>query len=265
MSDAARERECRRERLGGEISIVIPAYNEAKRIVASLEDILRFAEANFDEFEIIVVDDGSRDKTLEVVRDLGHPRIRCLENEINSGKGFSVRRGMLAARHDPVLFTDADLSAPIADLRALLAAIRDGADIAIGSRKLSRDQTVERSLARKFMSWAFSFAVNVIAVRGIRDTQCGFKLFRRSCIRQIFSYQLINRWGFDVEVLTLARIRGLRVVEVAVSWFESEGTRLHWSTPLSMLLEICRVRWNAIRGRYRRRPEIEESVQALDA
>jgi glycosyltransferase involved in cell wall biosynthesis len=237
--------------LGDEISIVIPAYNEETRIAGSLRRILEYAGDRFTAFEVLVVDDGSVDGTIKVVESFAHPAVRCLANPVNSGKGYSVRRGMLEARHDPILFTDADLSTPIEELEALLDEIRKGRDIAIGSRSPGRDREVRRSPLRKLLGRGFAAIVRLIALGGHGDTQCGFKMFRRHAARAIFCRQRIDRWGFDVEVLFIARAHGLTVSEVPVRWYQSEGTRLHWLTPLTMACELLRIRWNALRGRYR--------------
>ena len=242
------------------ISIVIPAYNEATRIVESIERILEYADECFERFEIVVVDDCSSDRTIELVEAIPHDSIRCLKNAVNFGKGYSVRRGMLAARYDPAVFSDADLSTPIEELDKLLEAWVDGADVVIGSRRLREDQDVRRSVLRKFLGWGFALFVRVIVLRGFRDTQCGFKLFTRAASRAVFPNQQIDRWGFDVEILFIAKKRGLEIREVPVRWYQSEGTRLNWFSPLTMALELLRIRWYAVRGRYRRDAAEEKSV-----
>ena len=243
------------------LSIVIPAYNEATRIVDSLQRILEYAEKRFECFEIVVVDDCSSDETIKVVEAFSHASIRCLRNAANFGKGYSVRRGMLEARYDLVVFSDADLSAPIEEIEKLIEAWRDGADVAIGSRRLSRAQDVRRSLWRRFLGWGFSVLVGVLVVRGFRDTQCGFKLFTRAASRVIFPYQRIDRWGFDAELLCIARKRRLEIREVPVRWYQSGGTRLKWWTPLLMAFELVRIRWYSVLGRYRRDPSKEKAVK----
>lgn len=242
---------------GEEISIVIPAFNEAFRIGSSLDSMIEYLSRHFERYEILVVDDGSTDRTVEVVEGFSGAPVRCLKNESNRGKGFSVRRGMLAARHDPVLFSDADLSTPIEEIGKLLDRVRGDFDIAIGSRRLRKDQDVQRHPFRKLLGWGFAKLVQLISLRGYGDTQCGFKMFRRHALCAIFPYQRIERWGFDVEILFIARKRGFRTSEVPVRWYQSEGTRLHWLTPLTMLADLLRIRWNDLLGRYRRDPERE--------
>jgi glycosyltransferase involved in cell wall biosynthesis len=235
---------------GDELSIVIPAYNEARRILQSLERLRAYLTPRFARLEVLVVDDGSTDGTADLVESASIPGLRCLRNSMNFGKGYSVRRGMLAAKFDPVLFSDADFSTPPEDAERLLDALRSGADIAIGSRRLAKRQDVHRSLGRKLLSWGFAKLVQCAAFGGIHDTQCGFKMFRRWTVEQIFPFQRIDRWGFDVEILFIARKRGLGVAEVPVRWYQSEGTRLHWFTPLTMAADLVRIRWNHLLGRY---------------
>jgi glycosyltransferase involved in cell wall biosynthesis len=232
-----------------QLSVVIPAYNEGHRIVETVQEISRFCNQELDAHEIIVVDDGSTDATASAAGSL--PEVKLLENGGNRGKGYSVRRGILETKLDPVLFTDADLSTPIAEALPLLEALRNGADIAIASRTRSPDKKVSRSVRRRLMAWVFRLLVKTIALRGFHDTQCGFKMFRSGAAREIFGLQRLDRWGFDVEVLYLARKLGLTVREVPVAWQESSETRLKLTTPLTMIGDLLEVRWNDILGRYR--------------
>lgn len=234
------------------LSVIVPAYNEVNRIGNSLREMLEFLGSIFDELEIIVVDDGSTDGTPDSVEEVDDGRVRCLVNEQNSGKGFSVRRGMLEAKHEILLFSDADLSTPIDETLPLLAAIQDGADIAIASRWLKRGQEVERGWLRKIQGHIFALLVRLTTLQGFRDTQCGFKMFRRSVARDIFERQTIDRWGFDVEILFMSSKWKLRVDEVPVRWFQSDESKLSIWTPLTMIGDLIRVQWNNLLGRYRR-------------
>ena len=231
-----------------EISIVIPAFNESTRIARTLETVTSFCAREFSRWEIVVVDDGSRDATCEKVSEFR--QVKLLRNEENRGKGYSVRRGMLAASLDPVLFTDADLSTPIAEALQLHHATREGADVAIAVRVPASGKEVRRTPLRKLMSAVFRILVKVIALRGFHDTQCGFKMFRASAARAIFSRQRLDRWGFDVEVLFLARRLGLTIKEVPVAWNESAQTSLKLITPFTMTLDLLKIRWNQVTGRY---------------
>src|SRR5713226_1807049 len=235
-------------------SFVIPAYNESSRIRPTLDALLSYTrEQNWDA-EILVVNDGSHDDTAQVVREYGklHPQILLVENPGNRGKGYSVRNGMLHARGDICLFTDADLSSPITEARKLFDALAQGADIAIGSRWLQAElQTERQPLYRQAFGRIFNLVLRVILGLRFADTQCGFKAFRRDSAQRIFPLQKIERWGFDPEILFLARRAGLRVEEVPVLWAHSEGTRLHpFRDGLRMFVEVLRIRWNAMTGEY---------------
>jgi glycosyltransferase involved in cell wall biosynthesis len=235
-------------------SLIIPAYNESNRIRPTLDEILHYIEQHNWDAEILVVDDGSRDDTAAVIREYGrnHPQVRLVQNPGNRGKGFSVRNGMLNARGDICLFTDADLSSPITEAEKLLEAIRDGADIAFGSRWLRAElQTERQPLYRQLFGRIFNLLLRLILGLHFKDTQCGFKAFRREAAQRIFPLQKIERWGFDPEILFLARRMGLRAVEVPVLWAHSEGTRLHpFRDGVRMFGDILHIRWNALSGTY---------------
>jgi len=239
------------------ISIVIPAYNEERRLAGSLEAVLRYlAGRPFDAREALVVDDGSTDGTVAVVErfQAAHPEVRLLRNPGNRGKGYSVRHGMLEASGDWILFTDADLSAPIEELDQLLEACRRReASVAFGSRALDRSLIgVHQSRFRENAGRIFNLFVRLIAGLPFQDTQCGFKLFERRAAREIFRRQRIDRFGFDAEVLYLARKLGFRAVEVPVRWSHSEGTKVSMlRDSLNMFLDLARIRWNDLRGLYR--------------
>ena len=239
------------------ISIVIPAYNEERRLAGSLEAVLRYlAGRPFDAREALVVDDGSTDGTVAVVErfQAAHPEVRLLRNPGNRGKGYSVRHGMLEASGDWILFTDADLSAPIEELDQLLeACARQQAAVAFGSRALDRSLIgVHQSRFRENAGRIFNLFVRLIAGLPFQDTQCGFKLFERRAAREIFRRQRIDRFGFDAEVLYLARKLGFRAVEVPVRWSHSEGTKVSMlRDSLNMFLDLARIRWNDLRGLYR--------------
>lgn len=235
-------------------SFIIPAYNESSRIRPTLDELLRYSHDRGWDVEILVVDDGSRDDTAQIVREYGkaHPQILLVENPGNRGKGFSVRNGMLHARGDICLFTDADLSSPISEAPKLFDAISAGADIAIGSRWLRPDlQTDRQPLYRQAFGRIFNVVLRVFLGLNFADTQCGFKAFRREAAQRIFPLQKIERWGFDPEILFLARRMNFTVKEVPVVWAHNEGTRLHpFRDGFRMFLEVLRIRWNSISGAY---------------
>jgi dolichyl-phosphate beta-glucosyltransferase len=236
-------------------SIVIPAYNEGQRLGKTLDQVTAFVAQQHWRAELIVVNDGSTDNTAELVRQFArrNPLIRLIENPGNRGKGFSVRNGMLNAHGDVLLFTDADLSAPISEAPKLLAAIEGGADIAIGSRWLDPSlQTHRQSLLRQVLGRGYNLLMRIILGLNFKDTQCGFKAFTSGAARLIFPLQQIERWGFDPELLFLARRSGLKVKEVAVRWGHDRGTRIHpFSDGLQMFVEMLSIRRSDLRGDYR--------------
>jgi glycosyltransferase involved in cell wall biosynthesis len=248
-------------------SIVIPAFNEGARLPATLEAVVSCIRGQGWAAEVIVVNDGSRDRTAEVVREFARnaPEVRLIENPGNRGKGYSVRNGLLQALGEVVMFTDADMSAPIEEAEGLFAAIREGADIAIGSRWLEKGrQTHRQPLYRQVFGRCFNAVTR--AVMGLRfaDTQCGFKAFTRAAAQTVFQLQTIEGWGFDPEILFIALKRGYRIVEVPVSWAHDERTRMSYlKDGLKMLEEIAIIRWNALLGRYNKDVErIHRAPQA---
>ena len=223
-----------------QLSIVFPSYNEAERLGETLASVSRFCRAELDRYELIVVDDGSADDTEAVVREF--EEVRYLRNEVNRGKGETVKRGMLAAELDTVLFSDVDLSTPIEEALALLKALEEGADVAIGSRRFDGEKQVRRSWPRKLMAWGWRVLVHRLVLAGIHDTQCGFKMFRRRAARDVLALQRLEGWAFDVEVLYLARRLGYSIVEVPVEWHESGDSRLGFFSPFRMALDLLKVR-----------------------
>lgn len=237
------------------ISIVIPAYNEENRLPATLKKIAAYLrEAEWGPAEILVVNDGSRDRTAVAAAHVAaaEPGIRVLENPGNRGKGYSVRHGMLEASGDWVLFSDADLSAPIEELEKLWQAARERkASVAFGSRALDRNLIgVRQPLLRDLAGRTFNLTMRLITGLPWHDTQCGFKLFQRAAAQAVFSRQLLEGFGFDVEVLFLARILGFPAVEVPVRWNNVEGSKVTALRGLAGFVDPLRVRWNQIRGKY---------------
>jgi dolichyl-phosphate beta-glucosyltransferase len=237
-------------------SFIIPAYNEGARLGSTLDRVLDYIATQHWDAEVLVVNDGSRDQTADLVRACAqtHPELRLLENPGNRGKGYSVRNGMLNATGEVLVFSDADLSSPIEEAKKLFAALESGADIAIGSRWLQPEtQTQRQSVLRQFYGRLFNLALRVFLGLNFKDTQCGFKAFTRSSAQAIFPLQRIERWGFDPELLYLARRAGLKVKEVPVAWAHVEGTRL---SPLRdgirMFGEVLKIRWYALTGKYSR-------------
>lgn len=236
-------------------SIVIPAYNEAERIASTLQRVLNYGGEQGWSLELIVVDDGSSDSTTDIVREYGRKSsgVQLLQNPGNRGKGYSVRNGMLHAKGEVMLFSDADLSSPIEEAEKLFAAVENGADLAIGSRWLRTElQTRRQPMHRQLFGRIFNLLLRIVLGLSFKDTQCGFKAFSRRSAEVLFPLQQIERWGFDPELLFLAQRLGFKVVEVPVAWAHREGTRI---SPLRdgirMFGEMLRIRWNAWTGKYK--------------
>ncbi len=245
------------------ISIIIPAYNEENRIGRSLDEILRFLTNRPFRAEVIVVDDGSRDSTPQVIAERADDYakagydLRVLTNRPNRGKGYSVRRGVSEARGEVILFTDADLSSPITEAPRLLdPIIENRADVTFGSRALDRSLIgVKQPFMRDFGGRVFNFFMKTITGLPFKDTQCGFKAFRREAALAVFSRQSIERFGFDPEVLYIAQKLGNRLLEIPVKWNHVEGGELqnklnYLRDSLNMFADLIRIRANDISGRY---------------
>jgi dolichyl-phosphate beta-glucosyltransferase len=238
-----------------ELSIIVPSYNEELRLPASLDLIAAYVTAAGRRTEVLVVDDGSKDKTADVALSYMDriPNLRVLKNGENRGKGYSVRHGMLEAKGELVLFSDADLSAPIEEADKLLTAMGQY-DVAIGSRALDRSLiNVHESAFREFAGIVFNKIVRIVLRLPFVDTQCGFKAFRRGRCRIIFEQQRIERFGFDPELLYLARHHGLKSVEIPVRWSHSPATKISMMRDsIQMFVDVFTIRWNALRGCYPR-------------
>ena len=248
-----------------ELSIIIPAYNEEARLPRTLARIQEYFSArrvlpalspdfSLTQIEIIIVDDGSQDATARIAEEWTRrlPLLRLVSNGDNRGKGYSVRHGMLEARGRLALFTDADLSSPIEEIEKLLAALAAGNDVAIGSRALDRSLiSIHQSRLREWAGIIFNGFVRAITGLPFYDTQCGFKIFRRKPSRVVFQQQRIEGFGFDPEVLFLAKRHGLRSAEVPVRWAHDPATKVHViRDSLLMFGDLLYIRWNWLLGRY---------------
>lgn len=243
-----------------ELSVIVPAYNEEGRLPRTLTRMRDyFASRGFTthELEILIVDDGSNDGTVQVAEKWASewPSVRVISNGDNRGKGYSVRHGMLEARGRIALFTDADLSSPIEESEKLLAAIGAGNEVAIGSRALDRSLiSTHQSRLRELAGMIFNGFVRVSTGLPFSDTQCGFKAFVRESSRIVFEQQRIERFGFDPEILFLAKRHGLRTAEVAVRWAHDPATKVHMiRDSLMMFFDLADIRWNWLLGRYPKR------------
>ncbi len=234
------------------ISIIIPAYNEEKRIKKTLQRIISYLNKKKYDYEIIVVDDGSKDNTVKIAESFASKRLRVLRNKGNLGKGGSVKNGMLAARKKYLLFSDADLSTPIEELEKF-DRLKNKYDILIGSRALKdSDIKIKQPIHRILMGKVFNLFVNIIVVSGLKDTQCGFKFFRRDAARKIFRKQIFKGFGFDVEVLFIARKYKYRIKEIPVIWLNSPETKVSAvKDSFKMFADLIRIRINDLMGKYK--------------
>ena len=231
--------------------MIIPAYNEAKRLPPTLGAIRRFLDGWGRPYEILVVDDGSTDETAARAREAGGKALTLLVNGRNRGKGHSVRRGMLAATGEVRLMTDADLSTPIEEFPRLLSRLDDGHEIAIGSRALPESRVeVRQPWYRESLGRFFNLLVRLLALPGLHDTQCGFKLFTAAAARLAFEPARLDGFSFDVETLFIARRRGLKIAEVPVTWRNDAATRVGLARGGQAFLDLLRIRGNALAGRY---------------
>lgn len=232
---------------GVQLSIVIPAYNEQARLPRTILETIHWCTNRNLDFELIIADDGSRDQTLALVRllEATDVRVRSLACP-HTGKGAAVRLGMLNAKGRFILFMDADRATPMSEIPKLLQALEKGHDLAIGSRFMQHSGEVEvkTSSLRRIIGRCFAFFVNLFALRGIGDTQCGFKMFRREAAMAIFSRQRIVGFAFDVEILFIARRLSLSIAEIPVNWVSQPGSKVNLvKDSIGMLWDISRIRW----------------------
>ena len=239
-----------------ELSVIIPAYNEEKRIRKTLETLIAYLDRKKHNYEIIVVNDGSTDKTKEViqefVKDSGNKKIKVHDNPCNKGKGYSVKQGFLAATKLWILFTDADLSTPIEELETCMRHAGTAA-VVIGSRNLPMSQIiVKQPFLRSTLGKIFPFFVRLLLLPEIRDSQCGFKLFRKDVAVAIAQRQQIDGFCFDVEQLFIARKFWFVVKEVPITWSNDERSKIRIIRDSSlMFFDLLRIRWNAMKGVYK--------------
>ncbi|HSI72821.1 MAG TPA: dolichyl-phosphate beta-glucosyltransferase [Fimbriimonas sp.] len=242
------------------LSVVVPAYDEEARLLPTLRGLHEYYSAKDYTYDVLIVNDGSKDRTGAIVEEFArvHPSFRLLEYGANRGKGHAVKVGILASRGELILFCDADMATPQEETEKLLAHMREGADVAIGSRPL-RESSLEirQPLYREMLGRLFNKIVQVIGIRGIDDTQCGFKMFRREVGHEIFRRCKVNRFGFDFEALMIARDLGYRIDEVPIRWRHQEGSKV------SLLRDGPRMLWDLLKLRMKgksRRLELSEGL-----
>jgi len=234
------------------LTIIIPAYNEERRLPTTLPQVADFVEAQDYPAEILVVDNASTDRTPDIVRAVAaeHPIISLLYQPIQ-GKGAAVRKGMLEGRGEYLFICDADLAMPIEEVNKFLPPILSAYDVAIASREAPGAVRYNEPRYRHLMGRVFNLLVRLLAVPGIQDTQCGFKCLRREAARDIFTIQKIDGWAFDVEILHIARRRGYRIVEVPIHWYYGEGSRVSpIRDSINMLIEVLHIRRSGHAGLY---------------
>jgi len=232
-------------------SIVIPAYNEAIRILPTVGAIAVHMSSLGKAWELVVADDGSTDDTVELLEGLRLPNLHVLRAKANGGKGSAVRRGILAARGGVILFADADQSTPIEQFGDLLAQITAGADVAIGSRSAEGASVANKSIVRKILSGGLNLLVRVGFGVPFSDTQCGFKMFTRDAADLLFRHQLIDEFSFDLEILYLAKKFDLQVAEVPVEWIDAPGSTVDpTKVAIEFVRDMAQIKWFDVRGRY---------------
>ena len=237
------------------LSIVIPAFNEEKRILPTLESINNYLSRQDYKSEIIVVDDGSSDNTVDIVKSFiqDDKSANILLNGRNRGKGFSVRNGILSAKGEYIFFTDADLSTPIEEIEKCLPFLEHDNDIVIGSRGLvDSDIVIHQPWYREMMGKTFNVFVSLILMKGITDTQCGFKGFKKEAVKPIFDNCLIEGFSFDVEIIYLAKKNGFTIKEIPVRWINSELSKVSpLKHSIQMFADLIKIKLNDIKGKYR--------------
>jgi dolichyl-phosphate beta-glucosyltransferase len=239
------------------LSIIIPAYNEEQRLPESLTSIMTFLQDQSYEAEVLVVDNGSQDRTAQIVEEftVDHPNLLLL-SEDRAGKGLAVRRGMLEARGEYRFICDADLSMPIEEVNKFLPPSSTNFDIAIASREVAGAIRYNEPILRHFIGRIFNFLVQLVAVPGFKDTQCGFKCFRSLAAEDLFRVQHLDGWTFDVEVLYIALQRGYKIIEVPIHWYYHPASRIHVvRDSIHMFIDLFRIRRNWKRNDYAARTE----------
>jgi glycosyltransferase involved in cell wall biosynthesis len=234
------------------LSIIVPAHNEETRLPQSVDAILEFVQAQPYESEIIIVENGSSDHTAQISQDYAsrHPEIQALQEPV-AGKGLAVRRGMLAAKGDYRFICDADLSMPIDEVNLFLPPQAPPFDVAIASREIPGAVRYDEPHYRHLIGRAFNLLVRIVTLPGLQDTQCGFKCFRAEAAEELFPLQTIAGWTFDVEILFIARKRGMKIIEIPINWYFNSGSRVRiLRDSATMFADLFRIRLNNLKGVY---------------
>ncbi len=236
------------------LSVIIPVYNEAKRIEKTLRSVNEYLSKQTYNYEVLIINDGSTDETSKIVSDfvLRASNFKLLDNSSNRGKGWIVKQGMLAAQGDIGLFMDADNSTTIDQFETFVPYFKEGYDMVIGSRRITGSViAVRQPLYRDFLGGVFRLIVKIIVPLGVTDSQAGFKAFSQRAVQTIFPQQTIWRWAFDVELLALARRAGLRIKEAPIRWVNDSESKVKLKGMVAMLSEVLTVRWRLWSNRYK--------------
>lgn len=239
-----------------DLSVIIPVYNEEARVGKTLGDSLDYLQKRKIRAEVLVVDDGSKDRTIQVVEKFhkkakGTQTLKVLKQGVNRGKGAAVRLGALRAKGEVVLYMDADNATPLSEFDKFRPLFKNGIQVVIGSRAVDRSQVkIPQPLYRQILGRTANLVIQVLVVWGIWDTQCGFKAFSREAANAIFPRQTIDRFGFDFELLFLAHKLGFSIQEVSVQWFNSPYSKVRLRDYFGTLLELLSIRWKDLTGRY---------------
>ena len=236
------------------LSIVIPAYNEEKRIGKTILAINEYLQKQNYSYEIIVADDGSKDNTVNLVKNLGEKvkNLRVIDNKENHGKGYVVRHGIMEAKGEYRLFMDADNATTVDQVENLLPFFKNGYDVVIGDRDLKESEIKKhQSRFKEILGDMANVLIQILAVPGIKDTQCGFKCFSAKFAENIFPKLKVDRWGFDIEILALARKFGYKIKTVPVVWINDEESKVSMSGYINTLKELFQIKWNLISGKYK--------------
>jgi len=235
------------------LSVIIPAYNESERLPMTLFDIDKHLSQVDYSYEILVVNDGSKDNTAEVVDKLIEviKNLRLIDNEDNKGKGGVVAQGMLEAKGNIRLFTDADNSTSLDQFNKFLPYFKEGYQVVIGSRAVKESEIpVKQPFHRRLLGKIGNWIIQILAVSGVKDTQCGFKAFTEEAAQEIFSRLTIKRWGFDIEALALAKLLGYKIKEIGIRWINDPHSLVKSSAYLETFIEVLKIRWNIWRKKY---------------
>jgi glycosyltransferase involved in cell wall biosynthesis len=233
------------------LSVIIPAYNEEQRLPQTLAQVAAFLQTQTYSYEVIVVENGSTDGTLALAEDFaaGHENVRVMQS--SKGKGMAVRSGMLAAKGDYRFMCDADLSMPIEELTRFIPPVGPEADVVVGSREAEGAVRYDEPSNRHWGGRLVNFVIRILALPGLRDTQCGFKMFSAYAAEDLFSIQTVMGWSFDIEVLFVARKRGYSIVELGIPWYYSAQSHVRPARDaIKMMLDIIKIRVNALQGKY---------------